>query len=85
MRLRYLKKHRPIVYSKLLSLCELNKHLHEIDVQCNEIVEQIVKDTADQNGVDDRLKEENQMLWVGNMNIFKEQAREIVNNEIICR
>ncbi len=85
MRLRYLKEHRPIVYSQLLTSCKLNKHLHEIDEQCTEMVELIVKDMAEQNGVDERLKEENQMLWIGYMNTFKDQALDIVNNEIIYR
>ncbi len=42
MRLRYLKEHRPIVYSKLLSSCELNKQLLEIDLKCAEMVSKLL-------------------------------------------
>ncbi len=49
------------------------------------MAEQIVEKFAKQNGVDERLKAENQMLWIGYMNTFREQAQEIVNNEIIYR
>ncbi len=85
MRLRYIKEYRPIVYSQLLTSCKLNKHLHDIDVQCSEMIEQVVEKLAKQYGVDEKLKAEKQMLWVGYMNTFKEQAREIAINEIIYK
>lgn len=84
MRQRYLEHHRRGMWINLLTSCKLNEHLHEIDTQCNEMVEQIVKDLAKQNGVTEHLKATDQMKWVGLMNNFKAQAEEIVVNEIIC-
>ena len=38
---------------------------------------------AEQNGVTEQLKAENQMEWVRQMNACKEQAEEIVKAELI--
>lgn len=83
MRQKYLEHHRRAMWINLLTSCKLNEHLHEIDVQCNEMVEQIVKGLAKQNGIDENLKATDQMKWVGLMNTFKAQAEEIVTNELI--
>ena len=38
---------------------------------------------AEQQGITEKLKEENQMLWVGRMNNIRNRAAEIVNAEIV--
>lgn len=43
----------------------------------------LVKKMADREGVTEKLKTENQMLWVGKMNTIREAATEIVNNDLI--
>ena len=43
----------------------------------------VVKDMAEREGVTKQLKAENQMLWVRRINNIRNQAMEIVNNEII--
>ncbi len=43
----------------------------------------LVKDMAEREGVTKQLKAENQMLWVRRINNIRNQAMEIVNNEII--
>ena len=43
----------------------------------------LVKELAEKNGVTEMLKDENQMLWVRQMNSVREIAMEIVNNELI--
>ena len=83
MRECYLKEHRRVTYINLLTTCELQKHLYEIDVQCNEMVEQIVSNLAYENNATEQLKATEQMEWVGIMNSFKSQAEETVYKEII--
>ncbi len=78
MRMQYLKKYKRVLFVNLLTSDKLNEHLHDIEVQCNEMVEEIVKSLAKQNEVDENLKATNQMKWVGLMNCFKSQAEEIV-------
>ena len=38
---------------------------------------------AKRDGINEKLKEENQILWVGKMNAIREVAMEIVNNNLI--
>lgn len=83
MRKRYLEQSRRVLFVNLLTTCKLNEHLHEVDVRCNEMVEEIVKSLAKQDGVDENLKSTDQMKWVGLMNTFKSQAEEIVLSEVV--
>ena len=68
-RRRYLKKHRPILYTNLLTSCKLSEHLAEIDEECNERMESLVKDMAKQEGVTEALKAADQMAWVRRMSV----------------
>ena len=83
MRQRYLKKHRPILYSNLLTSCKLSKHLAVIEEECNERMDILVKAMAKQEGVTEALKASDQMAWVRRMNNIRNRAEEIVLNEIV--
>ena len=82
-RRRYLKKHRPILYTNLLTSCKLSKHLAEVEAECNEQMESLVKAMANQEGVTEALKAADQMAWVRRMNNIRNRAIEIVLNEIV--
>ena len=81
--LRYLKNHHPIIYTNLLTSCKITAYLADIDEEANEMFDRLVKQLAEQEGVTEKLKVENQMLWVGKMNNIRNRATEIVNNELI--
>ena len=57
--------------------------LAEIDEAARSRMELIVRSLAEQNGVTEKLKAENQMEWVRQMNACKAQAEEIVKAELI--
>ncbi len=82
-RLDYLKKHKRALYSELLMNGNLRAHLYEIDVTAHKRREHIVKQMAAAQGVTERLKAENQMLWVGKMNTICACADEAICNELI--
>ena len=82
-RRRYLKQHRPILYTNLLTSCKLSEHLAEIDEECNERMESLVKVIAKHEGVTEALKAADQMAWVQRMNNIRNRAEEIVLNEIV--
>lgn len=82
-RRRYLKKHRPILYTNLLTSCKLSEHLAEVEAKCNERMESLVKVIAKQEGVTEALKAADQMAWVRRMNNIRNRAEEIVLNEIV--
>lgn len=82
-RLNYLKHHRRILYVNLLTSGGLNTHLHEIDVIAYERWKTIINRMAVAQSVTEKLKAENQMLWVGMMNNIRAIADEIIQNELI--
>ena len=81
--LRYLKTHRKITYTNLLTSGKLNSYLADIDEQAEDMFSRIVKHMAEREGVTEKLKAENQMEGVGRMNNIRSRATEIVNNDLI--
>lgn len=65
------------------TICKLNEYLHEVDEECYEMLDQLVEQMKDKQGVTEQLKAENQMLWVGKMNNIIACAEEIVVREVV--
>ena len=83
LRKAYLEMHRPILFNELVLSDKLFEHCAEIDEAARNRMELIVRSLAEQNGVTEQLKAENQMEWVRQMNACKAQAEEIVKVELI--
>ncbi len=83
MRRRYLKEHRPAVYSAMLLNGELYGHLAEIDQACEDRLDCIVRQMAKREGVTETLKAADQMEWVRRMNSIRNRAEEIVLHELV--
>ena len=83
MHLRYLQEHRKGVYVLLLTTGKLSDYLMKIDHQAVERVDRLTKQMAESRGVDERLKEHDQMKWIKEMNNILQAAQEIVENELI--
>ena len=81
--LKYIKHYRPILYTNLLTSCKLTAYLADIDKQAEDMFFRLVNQLAKQEGVNEQLKADNQMLWVRKMNNIRNQATEIVYNDII--
>ena len=82
--LRYLKQHRKVFYTNLLTSGKLNSYLADIDKQAEDMFLRLVKQMAEREGVTEQLKAENQMEWVGRMNNIRNRATEIINADLIC-
>lgn len=80
----YLKQNHRVRYYNILTSGKLNSYLHDIDVRAKEMYDRLVNQLAEKQGITEELKADNQMLWVQQMNNIANQAREIVNTEIIC-
>ena len=78
------KKHRKLFYLELLTSCRLSEHLAETDRQAQELMDRIVNDTKEIRGITEKLKAEDPMRWVGEMNNIFSLAEEIVMEEVIC-
>lgn len=83
LRRSYLKEHRRILFTNLLTSGKLTEHLMEIEEAAQNRMEQIVKGMAAQDGVTEELKARDQMTWVGMMNNFRHAAEEIIRKELI--
>ena len=83
MRCEYLKEFKHEFYMELLLGGKLNEYLHELDEECHEMLDQLVEQMKEKEGVTEKLKAENQMLWVGRMNNIIACAEEIVVREVV--
>lgn len=83
MRLEYLKKWRKSLYNDLLLSGKLQQHLLDIDRDAREEFEVIVRQMAKAEGVAEKLKKQNQMEWVRQMNSIRSRAEEFVRQDLI--
>lgn len=81
--LQYLKEYKRVTYTTLLTNGMLNGYLADIDEQAEGMFSRLIKQMAEKEGITETLKAENQMLWVQKMSNIQNQAREIVNTELI--
>lgn len=83
LRREYLKQHRKVLFTNLLTSGKLTAHLMEIEKAAQSRMEQIVTALAKAEGVTEELKARDQMMWVGLMNNFRHTAEEIIRKELI--
>ena len=83
MRLNYLKKHTKADYTIMIINGTLNTHLKEIQEAAQTRVEQIIGQLKGKIDLTEDIKNTDVLYWIGTMNEFKNQAEEIVFNELI--
>ena len=81
--LDYLKQHRRVTYTNLLTSGRLNSYLADIDRQAQERLERLIEGMKQAQGITEQLKAENALEWVGRLNNIRTCAMKIVNEEII--
>ncbi len=81
--LRYIRQYKQVLYTNLLTSGKLNSYLADIDKQAEEMFSRLVKQLADKENVTEKLKAENQMLWVQRTNNIQACAKEIVDTKLI--
>lgn len=81
--LRYIKEHRPALYTDLLTSGKLSSYLAEVDNQAKEMLDLLVNQLAEKQGITEQLKAQDQITWVQRMNNIRNAAEEIVNAEVI--
>ena len=81
--LDYLKQYRNVTYTNILISGKLNTYLADIDRQAQERFERLIEGMKQAQGITERLKEENALEWIGQLNSIRACAREIVNEETI--
>ncbi len=83
LRLQYIKKYKLGLYFDLLVNDNLNEYLHDIDTTVMEKVQKIIKKLAEKENINEKLKQDNQILWVSKMNNIKNISEEIILKEYI--
>lgn len=81
--LDYIKEYRPVLYVDLVLSCKLHSYLADIDTQARNMLDLLVTQLAKKEGINERLKEQDQLVWVGAMNNIRNRAEEIVDEELI--
>ena len=71
------------IKSPVYSWVYVRQYCAKIDEAARNRMELIVRSLAEQNGVTEQLKAENQMEWVRQMNACKAQTEEIVKFELL--
>ncbi len=80
---RYLKEKHRALCDALLLKGELNRHLAEVDRRAEDLFFELVKQVAEKAGITERLKADNQLEWVRQMNAIHNQAEKIVYSEVV--
>lgn len=80
---KHLKENHKLRYYNLLTQGKLNSYLHDVDVRAKEMYDTLINQLAENEGITEQLKAENQILWVQRINNIANRAREIVSKEII--
>ena len=83
MRKQFLKEHRSARYQYLVLTGKLTEHLNQVDKEVREKVEILMEQMAEQWGVTEELKMQDQMEWVRRLNNIQATAEEIALKEII--
>ena len=80
---RFLKENHRVLYANLMTSGKLVAYLDDIEQQATAMFLRLVKELAENENITEKLKAENQMLWVQKMNNIRNRATEIVNSELI--
>lgn len=83
LKLNYMKKHNIPEYTEMLLNNELKSYLLDIEDECKNKIEILIKQMAENQDITEELKANNQLEWIGKMNSIKQSAEEIVLNELI--
>ena len=83
MRADYLEQHRKSRYTAMMMTGEINQHMIDIQKQAEERMDELMPELMKIAGATEELKAADQMKWVGLVNNCKQQAEEIIKEEII--
>ena len=82
-RRQFLRAVKRPIYTGMLFSGTLNAHLEEIDRTAEEMLDRLLAQMAEREGVTEQVKAEDQMKWVRRMNSIRHRAEEIVRKDLI--
>lgn len=72
-----------MVYADLVLNGKLYSYLANIDAQAHNKLNLLVTQLAEKEGINEQLKEQDQLIWVRSMNNVRNRAEEVVLKELI--
>ena len=88
-RRRFLRTHRKPLYDGMMMEGRLNAHLLEVDRNAEEMLDRLIVQMAEREGITEARKASDQMAWVQRMNNIRSCVEEIVmtteNRNFLCR
>ena len=79
----YLEEAHPGLYERLILSGTLHRHLADANERAEAMMELLTEQMKKREGITERLKAEQPMVWVGRMNSIRCRAEEIIRTEII--
>ena len=79
----YLKHHKTPVYTAMLLAGSLEEHVADIDRQAEEMLDRLITQMAQREGVTEHLKASEPLEWARQMNNIRNRAVEVVNADLI--
>ena len=79
----YLEAEHPGLYERLILNGTLDRHLADAEERAKSMLEKLISQMAQQEGIMEGLKGSDQLEWVQRMNSIRNRAEEIVREEII--
>ena len=79
----YLEAEHPGLYERLILNGTLDKHMADAEERARAMLERLISQMAQQEGITEGLKGLDQLEWVQRMNSIRSQAEEIVRKEVI--
>ena len=79
----YLEAKHPGLYERLILNGTLDRHLADAEERARSMLERLIGQMAQQEGITEGLKATDQMKWVQRMNGIRSRVEEIVREEVI--
>ena len=79
----YLEEEHPGLYERLILNGTLHTHLADANERAEAMMELLTEQMKKREGITERQKAEQPMVWVGRMNSIRCRAEEIIRTEII--
>ena len=83
LRRTFLQEHHNTIYSVMLMNGTLLKHLSEVDKECRDILDRLIPQMAEREGITEALKAADQMEWVRRMNEIRNRAEEFILKDYV--
>ena len=79
----YLKRNKPMVINVMRTEGTLEDYLVQLDKDAQETYDLLIRQYAERDGINEALKEEDEMRWVREMNWIRKAAEEFVLSDMI--